>query len=313
MADDDSFPAPVEQVDPENKDTPFEQLIFPIGFSGERVLLYDKRTKQYYLIKGSDLKRSLITLHPDDAYWMQHFVEAIGKKGMLDTEYVVRKLILECQNTKRNIQDVEIREAGIYYDNDRVVANYGENIFVDGQEMQFNEIKSKYFYKSCGKSHLDTRTVDVDFEEVMGALSFATPTDIKFFMGTIFSGYLSGAVEWRTHAWITGEMGSGKSQIKEKILEQAIIPIHGISRSGTLTEASIRQLTQSKATIFVHDEAETSTHFEKEMNLIRESSSGGRISRGSQNGEAMTFNCQNTYISKFHSFSKGGNNRWLKR
>lgn len=284
----------------ENNRDIFKPLVHPIGFSGKTVTLFDERTKQYYTFGGPDLERNISILNPQREYWMRMYPELVKNNdksdNKIDDKDIARALIRDCQATGRNINENQTRSIGIYLDDDRVITNYGDKIFVDGNEYEFHKIKSKYFYESGGPSILITKNSDYPFEKLLERLTFETPLDIKLFIGAIFQGYLSGAINWRSHIWIVGETGSGKSEIKSKILEPAIAPIHGISRSGTLTEAAIRQLTGNKATIFLHDEAESSYAIEKELALIRESSSGGFISRGTPGHDAITFFCLNTFI-----------------
>jgi hypothetical protein len=272
-----------------------KQIVFPVGFKDKEVVFYSKFSKQYYTLAVSELKNFII-LYPDSNYWKSMYPECVDDKYRIIVSKLTEKLIYDCQITGRHIGHIKTREVGIFNDNDRTIVNYGDKIFIDGIEKEYNEIESEYFYKTNGKSYLNSNNSEYNLEKTLEKMTLSKEIDRMFFLGAIIQGYLSGSVQWRTHIWITGETGSGKSKYYDLILRKAIVPIHGVCGNGDMTEAGIRQNIGDNYTIFVHDEAEKNEHSEKELTLIRNSSSGGTILRGTQNQEGTSFSCNCTFI-----------------
>ena len=88
-------------------------------------------------------------------------------------------------------------------------------------------------------------------------------------------------LEWRPHIWITGESGSGKSTVIDKIVKKTLGPI-ALVRDGGTSEAGIREDMAQNGRPLIFDEAEAEdqnqkAHMEKIINLSRRASDGKTI------------------------------------
>jgi hypothetical protein len=133
------------------------------------------------------------------------------------------------------------------------------------------------------------------FVEAVCKTSIIGILDQVFFLGGIVSGYLSGLPIWKTHIWITAEPGAGKSSLADAVLRPVSDPCDGHLAVGNITEAGIRQAIGNNSNIFIHDEAETSQNIDKEIELIRASSSGGTIVKGTQDQKGIEYTCSSLF------------------
>lgn len=281
------------------------EMVVPIGYFQNKFFFYCKDTKQYIGASYGDI--SIMTLCSDWDYWMGVYPFAFGtkktgekfiKKG---THTVIKDLLVAAaKETDCRITHLAIRETGIYRELDNIIYNNGKNIYVNDQLIEYKTGAFKHMYQSSSPCpHSDEMASPGEIVQATHLLHQTTierGAGIWLLLGTIFSGYLSGLSTWRSHVWITGSKGSGKSDFVSIILNNLCECIGGITITGNLTEAGLRQRINNKATIVIHDEAETSKNIDKEISLIRISSSGGSVVRGTPNGDPIDFRISSTFI-----------------
>jgi len=271
--------------------TKTEHTFYPIGYTEKTIIVYSTITKSYIecVPKPSEIKQYLYRIVPDWGFWSGM---ACKDNGAPDKEKCAEDIIRHCL-MKRNLSSkISKRGTGIYYDNGHIVSNFGDRIFVDGVEALYNEVKSDYFYISSNGIKI-VENYDYDNAEKLCNLientSLATELDRIFYLGGIVSGFLSGLPIWKTHIWVNAEAGSGKTKLAEAVLLPACNACGGHMVSGNVSEAGIRQSIQYSSTIYVHDEAESSAFLDKEIELIRASSSGGKIVKGTQDQRGIEY------------------------
>ena len=127
-------------------------------------------------------------------------------------------------------------------------------------------------------------------KDILKDLPWVDPVAVYLIAGWMFAAPLCGLLRWRSHIWLTGPHGTGKSTILQRI----VLPLlNGFCRAfeGGSTSAGVRQDLRSDALAIVYDEAEADKNsgksnvrsvMEQVLDLARvsSSSSGGRVVKG---------------------------------
>ena len=280
--------------------------VVPIGFYKSNLLFFCMDSKQFLEYPAADIHVQMMC--SDWEYWLAYCPEAfyydekkeehfLRKEGI---QKIKEQLIYDVKKTGKRMDNITIRETGMYYDRKRIIFNAGSKLFVDGVEQEYQSVDSDYLYQSSNNviTSIWESTTDEYYEvcKLLSETTLDTDVDAWLLPGVIMSGYMSGMSPWRSHAWINGPKGSGKSDFVDLILDPLIAPIGGIRKDSDLTEAGIRQSIQKRCTVFLHDEAESNIHIDKELALIRTCSHGGLISKGTVSGKALEFTAKSTFI-----------------
>lgn len=120
--------------------------------------------------------------------------------------------------------------------------------------------------------------------------------DPYLLLGFIPAAMIGGALDWRSHIWVTGDRGTGKSELERKLL--AWLFDGGSLRSHNATEASISQILGKQTLPVFLDEIEPSATNNRAMQVLelaRLASSGGTRSRGGADHKATEFVAQSSF------------------
>ena len=126
-------------------------------------------------------------------------------------------------------------------------------------------------------------------------------------LGHIVQMFFCGWLDWRAHIWLAAPTASGKTT-----LQKLIRAIHDdwCLYTEDASEAALRQVLMDDTLPVMIDEAEAHDKPEKLaniLNLIKKSSSGARIYRGSQDHKATGFTAQSCFLlsSVLHANMRG--------
>ena len=116
--------------------------------------------------------------------------------------------------------------------------------------------------------------------------------DAHLALGGVGQGFIGGAAEWRSHIWITGGKGTGKSTLNGE--KGVITQLYdgALFRSGNTTSAAIRQQLLNSTVPILLDEIEPDAEGRRVTEVIelaRIASSGDTIDRGGQDHKATRF------------------------
>jgi putative DNA primase/helicase len=228
------------------------------------------------------------------AYWETLYP---SKRG-IDWQRAADELMRKCRERGIFWPD-NIRGAGVWEDNGRIVVHLGDRLYVDGTEIGIHDLHSQYIYAlgpSCRSVHKSPLSLAecAPIHELMSLVSFERSEQRFFLAGWIMAARLSGMLRWRPQMWITGESGSGKSTL----LQQFVFPMLGDQRkqfAGGTTEAGMRQAIKADAVPVVFDEFEPDSpeavqRVKSCLEFIRQASTdSGHIVKGSTGGESMQF------------------------
>lgn len=115
-------------------------------------------------------------------------------------------------------------------------------------------------------------------------------------LGMIVQMYICGALDWRSHMWLTSPSGSGKSTLLGLI--EALHDAWCLKTEDT-SEAAIRQVLGDDTLPVLLDEAEGHDKPERIqaiLNLMKKSSAGAKVYRGGVDHKASEFTAQSCFL-----------------
>lgn len=122
--------------------------------------------------------------------------------------------------------------------------------------------------------------------------------DVQLLLGWIAMAWISGALDWRSMLFVTGEKGCGKSTLLKVI---SMLFSWGLLKASDPTGAYLYQKLGHDSIPVLIDELEAaagqSQHkVMKIVELIRQASSGDKVGRGSSEGIALEFECRSAFL-----------------
>lgn len=194
-----------------------------------------------------------------------------------------------------------IRQIGAWEDDGRYVFHYGEGLIVDGIKKNLFEFETNNIYEKKGYLNFLQTEEACNFMKIAEIIKrFAIPVKQEkyLFIGWILMSLIGGALKWRPHIWLTGESGSGKSSAIDFI--KMILGNSILKETGSSTEAGIRQRLKVSTLPVLIDELEnmddkTNKNLKAIKALIRQASSGARVSKGTTDHSGIDFAIQSMF------------------
>lgn len=258
---------------------------------------------------------ALMEMHPDRNMWAE---KQHNLQGKVDWVMAGSAVMEECR--RAGVYDLKrMRGRGVWIDKDknkaeRVVVHTGGALYVGRKgeplrKVPFVNLKSKWIYERRDELIVDIEDYNTPLSDDEGRTIKEMCQHVRWgskIYGDLFAGWMAtavicGALDWRTHVWITGNQGSGKSTVVNSIIG-AVIGDQGIYPQGNTTEAGIRTKLASDATPVIFDESETEKNAEERrqavLSLMRQASSNSRgtIMKGSANHEAHEFAVRSSFL-----------------
>lgn len=246
----------------------------------------------------------------DLPHWELGFPARTG--GGADWLKAGSSIIRECENAGI-YEESRICGRGVWIDEGRVVVNTGDQLIVDGGAVRPSKVRSKNIYKASAalfaepydQSNEATLADGRTIVELCNAPRWDKPVHGDLLAGWIATALVCGAMHWRTHIWVTGNAGSGKSTVINSIAAACIGDV-AVYPLGETTEAGIRQHIGTDARPVIFDEMEgTDTQRTQNDNrrqaiiqLMRVSSSEsrGRIMKGSASHKGAAFTMRSSFL-----------------
>jgi len=238
--------------------------------------------------------QNLLQLDSLDNWYNSKF----GNKGDISE----KKLALFAQDamnqlcTERGVfkEEDNVRGAGAWVDDGRMVVHCGDKLFVDGRPAGFDKIDSAFTYIASPKYMKPDSTVPltnteaVALRKICEAVTWENPLSGSLLAGWLVIAPVCGALDYRPHIWITGEAESGKSTVIKRIVRGVLGHI-AINVEGGTTEAGLRQAAGHDARPLVYDEAEPSPAMIGVIELARKATTGGVVEKHGQGRMKIRF------------------------
>lgn len=266
----------------------------------------------YYLPNGTNKvielspvahsKMNLLSLAPL-TYWEREYS---GRQGP-DYTIACNDCMRDCE--ERGIYDpFRIRGRGAWFDSGRVVLHMGNRLIVDNKNLDVSGIDSHYIYES-GLPVEDENNNNPLFKEEAGKLldickllSWENDISSRLLAGWLALAPICGAIDWRPHAWITGEAGTGKSWIQDNIITQ-VLGRFSLDIASATTEAGARCAIGSDAVPVRMDEVDVETReafsvLKKLIELARLASSNkdSRLIKGTSSGGSNSYCIRSMFL-----------------
>lgn len=230
---------------------------------------FSGRTMEIVSFSSRDLRsgnapRDLV---PDENFWARR----ISTKSGVDWKAIGDDLINECYNAKR-YNPSKVRARGVWLDpslaapgsfTPAVVAHLGDVLLIDGQPTPPILAQSKYVYPAddallpAAPADIEALT-DAEGSTLISACrlpSWANKISGDLLAGLIATSTICGALDWRTHGWLTGPRGCGKSYLMKHLVARALEGV-ALNVLASSTEPGIRRRLCLDARPVIFDEAE---------------------------------------------------------
>jgi len=280
-----------------------------LGYRDRKFYFIASESQTILQFTGKELQKmeALRELCSDDTYWYKQY----GSSG--ETPNFAGRVGAELirMSYKTGIYSPEnIRGRGCWMDRGRVVFHSGERLIVDGVPCDPIAIKSSNIYQKLPSFFDLTNTVPLTAAEGKALAKIShrlrwrgrDSLTADLFTGLIATAPICGTLRWRTHGWISGPPGSGKSFILNELAGRCLGPL-SVRPEGSSTEAGIRQQIQSEAIPVLFDEAEAQGRQGVDrrnmiIQMMRSASTdgGGKLFKGTANHQAHAFKIQSQFM-----------------
>lgn len=293
---------PAEEVavgDPLNVDA--ERMFEPLGYNDGMFYIISSKAQQVQAFNAQQIvgRPGLLSLAPY-TFWRTRWASADGNSTI--PWHVEGSHLMEACYQKGVFSPDKIRGVGAWLDEQRVVVHCGDSLLVNNQTVSPSAFNSKFIYPRLRQTFDLSSLQPLTDAEARKLLSVCRmPKWSRPFYGDLLAGWIAtamvcGSLRWRTHVWLTGTAGAGKSWLVENLIGGTLGDV-GLYVAGKTTAAGIMQTIKRDARPVVFDESEGSdgsaakTRRDEILELLRTSSSDTRASqvKGSSHHEAVAF------------------------
>jgi len=199
-----------------------------------------------------------------------------------------------------------VRGRGAWNDDGKMVIHSGETILSEGKKYDLSDFKSNYCYEMStplgfGYGNPLSSDKSILINALLLKLNWERPANAILLAGWCVLAPFCGVLNWRSHIWLTGPAGSGKSWTMANVVRK-LMGETGIAVVGKTTEAGIRQSLRTDAMPILFDESDIddqkdADRIQSVLALARASSTsdGGNIVHGSQGGAAKTYSIRSMF------------------
>lgn len=256
--------------------------------------------------KEIQTRSGVMNVVPSEPYWRET-IPWLRDVEKVPWHKVGEMLIQQCYAAgffKRGSE----RGRGAWFDDGRVVMHLGEVLIVDGQPTSPVKMKSEFYYPVSeplfavkGEPAL-TDDEGRLIRKICRTIKWDNPLHSEMLAGWIGTAPVCGAMPWRTHFWLQGGRGAGKTMVVEQFIKPlmgglAFYPIGNSTAAGILGELAL------DARPVVYDEAEAKGDegikrraFLIEMLRYSSSQSSSVVVKGSAGHKSISFRVQSQYF-----------------
>jgi putative DNA primase/helicase len=276
---------------PRDDGSPFQCL----GYDHGDYYYLARGAKQVMRLSGAGhTKNSLMMLAP-----LSHWEREFPTKNGADWDMAANALMRSSERV--GVYDPSrVRGRGAWWDDGKPVLHIGDRLIVSGREYGITDVRSRFIYEAAPPLRVNTAnplaiSEAVGLVDVCKLLPWEKPIHALLLAGWCVIAPACGALKWRSHIWVTGPAGSGKSWVYENILVRCLGDI-ALAAASETTEAGLRQVLGTDARPVVFDEAEgenarAQARIQNVLALMRQASSetSAAIYKGTSTGDGVRY------------------------
>jgi len=260
----------------------------PLGYLPDGRFVFFEQTRHLLIVETSTrlvVLGTLLNLAPVE-FWARNYSTDKGISAV-----AAGIALMSAARARGGFDEGSVRGRGVYIENGKVIRNFGDEI----------PRSANYAYVCPIPLSIDANGRQVDPAAVLRFLqlfNFASPSAAYLLFGWLASAVICGALEWRTHVFITGAKNTGKTTLVNAL--RSLIDKIVVALDGQSTEAGIRQKLGPDSRPVMLDEFESDQNLgrmRQVIKLIRSSSSGNlAIARGTPEGKALEFTIRASFL-----------------
>jgi putative DNA primase/helicase len=277
-----------------------------LGVDGQTCFYQPSDVSQVLNINASSHKLEALMMLAPLQWWEMEF-PSTGKEGGVNMRAAVNACIRACKLKRKFVPHKTLRGRGAWFEGETPIFHSGDHLIVASKRVPISEHKSRYVYDE-GQSipiglEAPLSTVDARrFLDLCKSLRWQSPLSGYLLAGWCVIAPVCGFLNWRPHMWISGEAGSGKSTVMDKIVKVCIGEVaHSVV--GNTTEAGIRGALGMDALPIIFDEAEP-RDFESKARIksildlarVAASESDGLILKGTSNQGTKGYRARSMFV-----------------
>jgi hypothetical protein len=286
------------------------QPIGPITGTPPPIILLGAKNGVYYFISDAgelrafaakDLgKLNIGSIFDGDIQWLHDNFPVSSKKPIeRHTFHADDAAFWLMRNSRGKNFDPEtpIRRMGVWRARKHIIAHLGSSIWYRGEKQKPGCVIDGAIYPACNDLEEPDFSKPADrfdaqrLRQNLNAWNFAQDFDADLLFGYLGAALLGSFPQWRVHALVTAERGTGKSTLARYLMD--IIGAQGTSLNE-YTEAGVRQKLANESRTLHLDEGESGNEeqahrMHKVIGLLRKMSdgAGAQIVRGTSSGTAL--------------------------
>lgn len=273
-------------------------FIRPLGVTTDGMYFYQCGPQGHIvsLHHGKHNKSGFFHLIPDRSFWYGE-CQMPNDPAKLDWDKAALKYMGLCKEAGY-FSMTHIRRSGVWRDDERIVANLGDCLWVDGEFKALYDIEGEYFYDRGPRvptpGLLPPATNEDLAKLVPIAKQFPFVNDYSHIVcaGLVIVGLIPNLVDWRPHVWLSGQPGSGKSKTAQLLFAGMWVPNGGFAQQSDTTSAGIIEKMDCQCVSVVIDDQRIDSNATSVMRLedliamLRGASSAfeGTVAKGGTRG-----------------------------
>lgn len=272
--------------------------VTPLGRDGKIFFFLTQKGQLVSYEDGKFGQAHLEALFADDLWWLMRMFPAFNQGGTLTgfkANFARMSLFAAC--ARREVFDAreKVRGLGCWRGPDgELVQHLGSEVRVAGRKPSPPGMIDEFVYPGRpkvpepimdgGKASAEAMLADFQsFNWSRGSL------DARLLLGWIGCAVLGAALDWRPAIFMTGDAGTGKSTLQDRI--KRLLPRRLVSTVDA-SPAALRQIVNQDAMAVAFDEIEADMNNDQAVNvmkLARVAASGGEVHRGGKDHSASDF------------------------
>lgn len=286
------------------------KAVNPLGVQNGKYVFYPSNTKHLTKIDAKNMGNEFILYSIIGTELLNLYFEKLNKDDKIigiDFKEVAKFLMNKCHILGR-FEESQFKGVGVWRDRNNYVVNTGTELYINNEQISHDKLRknSDSIFDRPGIEYIKVgkKFTEDDLQtvwQIINGFTWSKEHQKYLILGVLVQAVIGSALDWRSHVWIIGSKGSGKSFLQFKFVRKLLGKFCIGAVNGT-TAAGLTQKLGCNAFPISYDEAEVRTGKDTKilnevLGLARSSSSQEScFIKGSATGQAVEYRCQSTFI-----------------